>query len=75
MNEQRYDVVYGNNKCDITFHFCREWNEHGEGCYGTDPTHGFTFEEAKKEVVEFYTRRVNDWSTLTERNWLKQHGY
>ena len=71
MSEQRYDVVYVNGRCDISFHFCREWNEHGEGCYGNDPTHGFTFEDAQKVVVEYYTRRVNDWSTLTEKQWLK----
>lgn len=75
MSENRYDVVYDGGKCNISFHFCREWNEHGEGCYGTDPTHGFTFEEAQKKVVEYYTRRANDWTTLTESSWLKQHGY
>lgn len=75
MSENRYDIVYDGGKCSITFHFCREWDEYGEGCYGTNPTHGFTFEEAKKQVVEFYMRRVNDWSHLTEKQWLKQHGY
>ena len=74
MSELRYDVIYDNGRCDITFHFCREWNEHGEGCYGTNSTHGFSFEDAQKVVVEYYTRRANDWSTLTEKQWLKQYG-
>jgi len=49
----RYDVIYEADRCYIEPHFCREW-ENGEGCYGTNPHHGFTKEEAQKLVDEYY---------------------
>lgn len=61
---QRYDVVYGGDSnapnCYISHHFCREW-EDGEGCYGTNPDHGFTWEEACLEVAEWHEQQAKVW--------------
>ena len=38
-------------------HFCRVWEQvDGRlvGCYGTNPNHGHTFEEAKAEIVKYW---------------------
>jgi len=39
-------------------HHCRIW-EGETGCYGTNPDHGFTFDEARAEIIEW-------WTNLTE---------
>jgi hypothetical protein len=43
----------------------------GNGCYGTNPDHGFTFEEAKQEVIEFYKNRIKRIQELTEEDFEK----
>jgi mannose/cellobiose epimerase-like protein (N-acyl-D-glucosamine 2-epimerase family) len=63
----RYDVIYGPaaNECRVESHFCREWDTEG-GCYGTNPGHGFTWEEARAMVAEFYKRLSDEWATKDE---------
>lgn len=61
----RYDVIYTSKQCYIQPHFCREWDEDG-GCYGTNPYHGFTFEEAKREVINYYQLRIGEIQEATE---------
>jgi hypothetical protein len=43
----------------IVQHFCREWDADGEGCYGTNPNHGYPFDLAVREVIEW-------WSAVSE---------
>lgn len=66
----RYDVIYGPSEsdCRIEPHFCREW-EGDLGCYGSNPDHGFTWEDARQHVVDFYTAMATLWQTRTE-DWL-----
>lgn len=63
----RYDVIYGpgEHQCAVAEHFCREWDDNG-GCYGTNPTHGFTWEDARAEVAEFYARLSKEWAEKPE---------
>jgi len=50
----------------VDLHFCREWDEKGNGCYGTNPNHGFSWEEAREEVARFYEQRAAYWRTQPE---------
>lgn len=62
-----YDITYGPgpNDVDITAHFCREW-EGDKGCYGTNPDHGFTWEEAREEVAAWFDAQAAYWRSRTE---------
>lgn len=61
MNQIRYDVIYTGFKGPyIDFHFCREWDG-DKDCYGTNPDHGFTWEEARDEVIKY-------WAALEEED-------
>jgi hypothetical protein len=48
----RYDIVYTKDGPKIEPHFCRQWDEDG-GCYGTNPLHGYSKEQAD-EIVNLY---------------------
>lgn len=47
----------------IQFHYCRSWDidpntedweyPQMKGCYGTNPDHGLSFEQARDEIVEY----------------------
>ena len=72
MAERRYDVVYGvadndTNRptCHVELHFCRDWDDSG-GCHGTNPRHGFTWEEARKEVATFHEEAARSWRERKE---------
>lgn len=61
----RWDVCYAEHQCYPEPHFCREWDEDG-GCYGTNPDHGMTWEEARKEVADWYQRMADEWRKKPE---------
>jgi hypothetical protein len=71
--EPRFDV-YFSDKCYIEYHFCREWDDEG-GCFGTNPHHGFSFDEAKAQVAEWYERQAKEWREMTLNEWEVMHGY
>lgn len=56
----RFDVCYHSDYATIEPHFCREWDENG-GCYGTNPDHGLSFDEACDEVAAWYEREAQFW--------------
>lgn len=56
----KFDVHYHDGGISIDAHFCREWTADG-GCYGTNPDHGFTFDEACDQVAEYYERLAKGW--------------
>lgn len=60
----RYDVVYYKTGPTIEPHFCREWDLDG-GCFGSNPEHGLSLEEACDEVAEWYETKAKEWR---ERN-------
>jgi len=60
----RFDVVYRAHDVIIEPHFCREWSENG-GCYGTDPDHGYSFDEACDIVAQWYEEQAKQWRERT----------
>ena len=64
---RRYDVSYSMDRSPIDAHFCREW-EGGEGCYGTNSDHGFSWEEAKQEHIKNLQAEITYWTKLTEKD-------
>lgn len=59
----RFDVILTSPaKSHIEFHHCRSWDIDPDtndwlGCYGTNPNHGSTFEEARGELVQYLERQ------------------
>lgn len=66
MTERRFDVVYAQHGVELEDHFCREY-----GCFGTNPDHGFTFDEAKNEVANHYANLATYWRDMTFEYWRK----
>lgn len=64
MSAQRYDVIFVQHHTYVEPHFCREWDESG-GCHGSNPNHGFTWEEAREEVAKFYDAEAARWRVKT----------
>lgn len=56
----RFDVIYQNSGASIAAHFCREWDEDG-GCYGTNPDHGLSFDDACDQVAEWHEQQAKLW--------------
>ena len=71
-SKYRYDVSFRNAlHFPIDHHFCREWEGH-EGCYGANPDHGFSWEEAKKEYINYLQSEIEYWRKLTEKEYLNE---
>lgn len=66
---QRYDVVFYSDKATIVPHFCRDWDSDG-GCYGTNPDHGLSLDDACKEVADYYQRLACEWRNKTHHEVL-----
>ena len=64
----RFDVIYDEKGVHIDYHFCREWVG-DEGCYGTNDTHGFSFEEAREHLVKWYEEEVVRLRKMTLEQW------
>jgi len=60
MSKQRFDVVYFAEHVSIEPHFCREWDD-GGGCYGTNPNHGMSFDEACEEAARWHEMQAKWW--------------
>lgn len=58
--KMRFDVCYHADHVTIEPHFCRSWDDEG-GCYGTNPNHGYSFEEACDQVAEWYESQAELW--------------
>ena len=72
MAGNKYDVHYhADSYVDVDFHFCREWDGDG-GCYGTNPNHGFSFEDAKRHIIQHYKKYMQYWEEMTEETWLSR---
>jgi len=67
-SENRFDVCYRPEGPSIDYHFCREWDSDG-GCYGTNPDHGFTWEQAKQEIISWHQQQIDHWKALSESDW------
>ena len=51
-----WSVIWKQDGPDLEPHFCREY-----GCYGTDPDHGMTMEEAVNEIASWYEAQAKSW--------------
>lgn len=62
--EQRFDIVYkGTGECTVEPHFCRDYD-----CFGTNPDHGYTLEEACNIVTEYYEELYKSWLNRTHED-------
>ena len=68
MKKPRFDIVYGENYVRLDYHFCREWDDEG-GCYGTNPNHGLSWDEAKQEMIAYLQGQIEYWQKLTLKKW------
>lgn len=66
--EHRFDVIYKGDEVRIDYHFCREWDG-DQGCHGTNPNHGCTFDEAKGEVARWHRQQAERWEKLSYSDW------
>ena len=79
MSKQRYDIIYDQNGVHLEYHFCRSWDEDG-GCYGTNPNHGYSLEDAADEIARHYQSLADEWRNRTHYNYLmfkkeEENGY
>jgi len=59
--EPKFDVVYHKDYVTINYHFCRELDENGDGCHGTNPDHGYTLEQAIEIVAIWHENQAKLW--------------
>ena len=72
-SKYRYDVSFGNAlRFPIDHHYCRDW-EGEDGCYGTNPEHGSSWEEAKEEYIHYLKSEIEYWRKLTEKEYLSEN--
>jgi hypothetical protein len=64
----RFDVAYHADHTTIEPHFCRSWDEDGNGCYGTNLDHGFTFETACDHVADWHEQQAKAWRDRTHHD-------
>lgn len=57
---ERYDISYRNGGPTIEPHFCREWDDTG-GCYGTNPHHGYSLDEAREQIAQWHEQQASMW--------------
>ncbi|MBZ9807721.1 hypothetical protein [Mesorhizobium sp. ESP-6-2] len=70
MGDPRFDIEYVGDGATISAHYCREWDENG-GCYGTNPDHGYSFEEACDHVAQWYEQQAKLWRERQHHNALR----
>lgn len=64
---EKFDIHF-REPASLDYHFCRAWD--GEtGCYGTNPGHGYTFDEAKEQIAQHYERLAAHWRATTYDQW------
>ena len=73
--ENRYDIIYGGSAPYIEHHFCREMDsEFSQGCFGTNPEHGFTWAQAVAEIIRWHRMQVQLWLDSTEEEYFGTQG-
>jgi hypothetical protein len=70
-SDYRFDVIYRGDRVSVDYHFCREWDAEG-GCYGTNPHHGCSFEEAKASVAEWHEDQAKRWREMTYKKEMNE---
>ena len=62
----RFDVTFSSSPISIDYHFCRE-----DDCFGTNDTHGYSFDEAKEVVVHKLRMRLEAWLNMSFEDWRR----
>jgi hypothetical protein len=72
--DPRFDVIYDglNNLPHIDYHFCREFDG-DQGCFGTSPHHGCSYEEAKQEIINHLITLTEQWRNRSLKDWLREN--
>ncbi len=68
MSKNKYDIVYVNGVAHIEHHYCREWAGY-EGCYGTNPDHGLSWQGAKKQMIAYHQSEIDYFLKLEEKDY------
>lgn len=66
--EPKFDIHWHSEAPSLDYHFCREWDG-DTGCYGTNPDHGYTFDEAKEEIAKWHSAQAVHWRQQTLKSW------
>ena len=64
----RFDVIFRSGRILIDYHFCRNTD-----CFGTDDTHGYSFNEAKEVVVRYFERELETWRAMSFEDWSRNN--
>ena len=64
----KFDVVFDGGSIRIEYHFCRE-----DDCFGTDETHGYSFDEAKEIVIHRLDVGLEVWRTMSLKAWKRNN--
>lgn len=70
MPKETFDIVHHGTHVTIEPHFCREID-----CFGTNPDHGYSFEDACEEVAKWHDMQAERWRSMTHEDavaWLDQ---
>ena len=62
----KFDVVFDGGSIRIMCHFCKE-----DGCFGTNETHGYSFDEAKEIVIHRLDVELEVWRTMSLKDWRR----
>ena len=46
-------------------HFCRDYD-----CFGSNPDHGYSFEEAKEDIIKSLQSEIDWWKSQTEKEYF-----
>ena len=63
---ERFDVIFKGPSVSIDYHFCRDID-----CFGTDETHGNSFDEAKEAVISHLKRELETWRGMSYEEWKR----
>ena len=64
----RFDVIYKSGGTSMAYHFCR-----AADCFGTDDTHGYSFDEAKEVVVRHLETTLETWRAMSFEDWRRNN--
>ena len=62
----RYDIEWFPAGPEMFTHFCRD-------CLGTSETHGYSFEDARTQMVDYFKGKLETLENMTEQE-FRAHG-
>lgn len=66
--QRRFDLIFDERGCRIDYHFCREIDG-DTGCYGTNPDHGFSFEDAREQLASWHEEKAKRIRETSYDDW------